>query len=44
MRSTTVLLALTLVFGAAGAQTGLPPVAPREPVVDDYFGTKVVDD
>ena len=35
----TVLMASS----AAHAQSG-PPVAPREPVVDDYYGTKITDD
>src|SRR5690348_7946323 len=29
---------------AQGAATEAPPVAPRVPVVDDYFGTHVTDD
>lgn len=44
MRSAVLLLALTWAAGAAQPQTAAPPVAPREPVVDDYFGTKIVDD
>lgn len=36
-------VAAALIPALATAQNG-PPVAPREPVVDDYYGTKVADD
>jgi prolyl oligopeptidase len=36
------LIAFTLAVAVAAAHG--PPVAPRVPVVDDYFGTKVTDD
>ncbi len=46
MKSTSFLFALVLVAAASAAQSQMasPPVAPREPVVDDYFGTQIVDE
>jgi len=39
-----LLLALLVVaLGAVGSAEQTPPVAPQRPVVNDYFGTKVVD-
>src|SRR5215831_16420655 len=34
----------TLAVSVAARAAGSPPVAPRVPVVDDYYGTKVTDD
>lgn len=44
-RSTFLLAACVAALApAAVAQTAGPPLAPKEPVVDDYYGTKITDD
>jgi prolyl oligopeptidase len=47
MRTVYLALSASLLFGGAFAASltkpDSPPVAPARPVVDDYFGTKVID-
>lgn len=43
MKSVLIAAALLAVSSAAQAQSA-PPAAPREPVVDDYYGTRITDD
>ena len=44
MKTAFAFAALIVATVPIRAQPASPPVAAREPVVDDYFGTKVVDD
>ena len=44
MKTAFTFAALVIATVPICAQPASPPVAAREPVVDDYFGTKVVDD